>query len=1260
MPFFRSGSKIFRSWFASAMRRPKLKTQSRTRLQVEQMEDRLVPNAAIVSYTNVTTVTGVTTSSTWMAQLPDSIPLTDVSLPGTSASASGPSLANAFLGDGSSAAAAADLSYASLATAAASVIAAQVQSKLSAAANASATTADTTAAAAEGDAAADDAKADAADGAAETTDGAAGTADVVAGTANGAAGAADGAAGVADTAAEVEAGADSVADGAAGTADGLAAVADDAAAVADTAGDDAKGTAIVDDAAAESVNTAAAATAEIGATADTAAATTDTATAATNVTTFGSNTAASLANGLSAASNATGAVADEIYVADTAKNNSTGNNPNNNAMQGTLVGLAQAATEAQLAAAPADTATALAYQAAATADAAATTADTTAAAADTTAATADTTAAAADLAEDVKDTTAASADAADITADTEAVVADEAAKTADTAAAAADATEVADTAAAVSADAAAATADAAATAADAAATAADATAVALDATAAAADGVATTADGIAAGLDIAAAAELGLDPVADALAVAADATAAGLDAAAGTADAAAVAADATAGTADAAATAATTAAGTADGLAASADAAEVAADGVAGTADGLAAETDAVAVTEDAKAVAEDSVTTAADVVAAAADTTAVTDNAAAAAADATAITDNSIAAAANTAATTADAAATAAAAISGPLDKLATGTGIAFAVAEKSTEAVEFSVQTQDLSIADQLNDGVRSLDLSGSLVNDTININTSQYYTGLTLQDVLNDSTAYLQAHPSETIVLSLSSNDNPQGAELNSVNSFGTDLNTLLNTADSSVPGDTYSDFIYESSSPTATPELGQVRGKIVIVPQAWSPTANPTTGLTIGWQPTEAVSNAAGLVPTDLGTPRTLYINNLAPDSTLSSLGSSTVNSLAESYFAVFNVNRTTGIVGMEEPDQTIINEIIDENNVPIIVSSDSDATSASGTLRDAINFANTHPGVNTIEFAGNLTGSTGQAILLQSNLPTITSDLDIVGSIYIDANGHTALQNSPTESVVEFDENSISTTDTVPVYFNTSGLTIFDHVAFITAAQTLTAGVNSATVTLQLQAANNNPVIVATGAPPLPVTLMTNSTSANAKFLNFAGGKITSVDFTAGSSITSFLYYDEKRAFPTLTATVATVSVTQTETVNANVPNPASLVLRTQPSSVYANVPILPVLQPVLDVYGNEVPNWTVTLTLNAVSVAAKPPSKPLLSVTTGVTDTNGLVTYPKSSVNLPGTYTLTVSIEVNGKVYSIISKPFKISANPLTVTKKVR
>ena len=91
-----------------------------------------------------------------------------------------------------------------------------------------------------------------------------------------------------------------------------------------------------------------------------------------------------------------------------------------------------------------------------------------------------------------------------------------------------------------------------------------------------------------------------------------------------------------------------------------------------------------------------------------------------------------------------------------------------------------------------------------------------------------------------------------------------------------------------------------------------------------------------------------------------------------------------------------------------------------------------------------------------------------------------------------------------------------------------AAQTLTAGVVSGVITLQLQDAANHAVTMKAAAEPFVVNLSTNSVSALAEFRDSATGlvKITSLTFTPGVSSLSFKYFDTKLGKPTLTATAA--------------------------------------------------------------------------------------------------------------------------------------
>ncbi len=877
-------------------------------------------------------------------------------------------------------------------------------------ANAAAVTADTAAGTANGAAAAANTAAGTADTAAGTADTAAGAADATAGTTDATAGTtdtaaavADGAAAAADVVAGAQGGIDPVADGVAAGLDTAGAVADTAAGTANTvadvanaAADAANGTAATADGAADTANAAAVtadtaaggsdgAAATANATAGTAlaaAATTHTATAASNGVTGAAYAAAAAADGFTASLYGT-------YANGISSPNTTGNNPNNSSIQATLYGLAVTEATTHAASAAAETA-------AAVADTAATAADATAATADTAAATAVAAATAANAAATTAIQTGLAANAALVTANAAAVTAKAAATTANAAAIAADS-------AAEGLEAAAGIADGVSAGADAGAAAADTTAIALDATALATIEIPF--------VDIATAVAAGI----------ADGVAAGLDATS-------VAAD------------------TADGVA----------DGLAVTADGVAAAADTAATAADATATAANAAAATAYAAASSALVAATTANTAATTADAAAATACATATAANEAADSADQAAATANKVATAASAVATAADIAFTVEVTTVQGTQTSLQTQTMSIADQLSAGIRSLDLRGALVNDTINLNAGQDFTGVTLQDGLNDMTSFSQANPSETIVVRLSANE---ATPINSSNDFNTDLNTLLNSPDTAVPNTHYKDFIYSSSDPTTTPDLGQVRGKIVIIPSGWTPTAD-TNGQTIGWQPTEVVqdshtvtdpntrwnyaendngANDNGLIPTDLGNPSTLYRNNLTQDNASTgspvALGDS-VNAIAEQYFASGSgtVTRTTGIVGMDDPDQNLINEIINENNLPIVVTSDSDAPGDTGTLRDAITQANSQPGVNTIVFADDLSGTTGNTIVLQSDLPQVTNDLVIAGPVFINTNGHQGLQAAPNHNVTETDyvasDSGVTqtpTTYTTPVYLD-NGLT----------------------------------------------------------------------------------------------------------------------------------------------------------------------------------------------------------------------------------------
>ena len=67
-------------------------------------------------------------------------------------------------------------------------------------------------------------------------------------------------------------------------------------------------------------------------------------------------------------------------------------------------------------------------------------------------------------------------------------------------------------------------------------------------------------------------------------------------------------------------------------------------------------------------------------------------------------------------------------------------------------------TAKTQDLSIAEQLNAGVRFLDIRCRHIDNAFTIHHGAIYQNLNFDDVLNACYAFLNSHPSETIIMSV----------------------------------------------------------------------------------------------------------------------------------------------------------------------------------------------------------------------------------------------------------------------------------------------------------------------------------------------------------------------------------------------------------------------------------------------------------------------------------------------------------------------
>lgn len=117
----------------------------------------------------------------------------------------------------------------------------------------------------------------------------------------------------------------------------------------------------------------------------------------------------------------------------------------------------------------------------------------------------------------------------------------------------------------------------------------------------------------------------------------------------------------------------------------------------------------------------------------------------------------------------------------------------------------VSGTAKTQDLSIAEQLNAGVRFLDIRCRHIDNSFTIHHGAIYQNLNFDDVLNACYAFLESHPSETIIMSVKEEYDAS----NTTRSFE----------------QTFDSYVQKKPSRwdlgTTIPNLGEVRGKIKLL-------------------------------------------------------------------------------------------------------------------------------------------------------------------------------------------------------------------------------------------------------------------------------------------------------------------------------------------------------------------------------------------------------------------------------------------------------
>jgi 1-phosphatidylinositol phosphodiesterase len=130
--------------------------------------------------------------------------------------------------------------------------------------------------------------------------------------------------------------------------------------------------------------------------------------------------------------------------------------------------------------------------------------------------------------------------------------------------------------------------------------------------------------------------------------------------------------------------------------------------------------------------------------------------------------------------------------------------------------------VQCQNRSITDQLNNGIRFLDIRVRRYKSGFTIHHGPVYQGKTLTDVLNECIPFLRQHPSECIIISIKAEEG-NGGLFDPPPPYNPTYSTIGETFEK-----TYTKWYYDNGNEEVplwyfqddNPHLGQVRGRIVL--------------------------------------------------------------------------------------------------------------------------------------------------------------------------------------------------------------------------------------------------------------------------------------------------------------------------------------------------------------------------------------------------------------------------------------------------------
>ncbi len=227
------------------------------------------------------------------------------------------------------------------------------------------------------------------------------------------------------------------------------------------------------------------------------------------------------------------------------------------------------------------------------------------------------------------------------------------------------------------------------------------------------------------------------------------------------------------------------------------------------------------------------------------------------------------------------------------------------------------------------------------------------------------------------------------------------------------------------------------------------------------------------------------------------------------------------------------------------------------------------------------------------------------------------------------------DTSYSTTFSSPNYTAT-GLATFgnftlgnyapgaNQLVFTTGSQTLTAGVASGTITVQLRNPGGSPLTTTSN-----LTVALSTTSGGGVFRDTGDtATITSVTILAGNHSASFKYKDTSApATPTVTASTTGEITPAMQLETINVASASKLIFTTQPVNGNFNYPLATVVVQVEDQYGNLVPQsaTAITLTLNNGGSAALTGTNPMATDATGAavfSDLTVATATPRLGLNL--------------------------------------